>query len=209
MVPVGPDNLVVRALAAVGREARVHLIKRIPPGAGLGGGSSNAAAVLRWAGCTDLDLAAQLGADVPFCLVGGRASVSGIGESVESLPYEERRFVLLLPPFGVDTAAVYRKWDELSEAGVSGRSPVSWRRPLDRHPDNQRRAIWPTIWKRRRLRWSRAWPGGEMCLPRHPGYVLDWRVVVRRGSWRARRRSWAYRGGRRYGSRVAMAVIER
>jgi 4-diphosphocytidyl-2-C-methyl-D-erythritol kinase len=112
-VPSGPDNLVVKALTAVGREARVGLIKRIPPGAGLGGGSSNAAAVLRWAGCSDLALAARLGADVPFCVVGGRASVRGIGESVVSLPYQERRFVLLLPPFGVNTAAVYGAWDEL------------------------------------------------------------------------------------------------
>jgi 4-diphosphocytidyl-2-C-methyl-D-erythritol kinase len=112
-VPSGPDNLVAKALAALGREHRVWLTKRIPPGAGLGGGSSNAAAVLRWAGRTDLDLAARLGADVPFCVVGGRARVRGIGESVDPLPYEERRFVLLLPPFGVNTAAVYRAWDQL------------------------------------------------------------------------------------------------
>ena len=76
-VPSGPNNLVAKALAAVGRESRVRLTKRIPPGAGLGGGSSNAAAVLRWAGCTDLDVAARLGADVPFCVVGGRARVGG------------------------------------------------------------------------------------------------------------------------------------
>lgn len=124
-VPSGPDNLVAQALTAVGREARVRLIKRIPPGAGLGGGSSDAAAVLRWASCGDLAVAARLGADVPFCVVGGRAAVRGIGESVEPLPYEERRFVLLLPPFGVNTAAVYRAWDELgrtvrSGAGVGG-----------------------------------------------------------------------------------------
>ncbi|MGA7418169.1 MAG: 4-(cytidine 5'-diphospho)-2-C-methyl-D-erythritol kinase [Acidimicrobiales bacterium] len=112
-VPIGPDNLVTKALAAVGRESRVLLIKRVPAGAGLGGGSSDAAAVLRWAGCTDLDVAAGLGADVPFCVFGGRASVRGIGESVVPLPYEERHFVLLLPPFGVNTAAVYRAWDEL------------------------------------------------------------------------------------------------
>jgi len=119
-VPSGPDNLVTKALAAVGRESRVRLIKRIPPGAGLGGGSSDAAAVLRWAGCTDLDLAARLGADVPFCVVGGRATVRGIGESVVPLPYEERRFVLLLPPFGVNTAAVYRAWDELGRTERAG-----------------------------------------------------------------------------------------
>lgn len=119
-VPSGPDNLVAQALTAVGREAQVRLIKRIPPGAGLGGGSSNAAAVLRWAGCRDLAVAARLGADVPFCVVGGRASVRGIGESVLPLPYQERRFVLLLPPFGVNTAAVYRAWDELGRTGQAG-----------------------------------------------------------------------------------------
>ena len=51
--------------------------KRIPVGAGLGGGSADAAAVLRWAGCDDLVLAASLGADVPFCLVGGRRPGDG------------------------------------------------------------------------------------------------------------------------------------
>ncbi len=119
-IPLGPDNLVARALVAVGRSAEVHIVKRIPPGAGLGGGSTDAAAVLRWAGCTDLTVAASLGADVPFCLIGGRAVVRGIGESVTPLPYEDRRFTLLLLPFGVGTAAVYRAWDRL--AGRGGRT---------------------------------------------------------------------------------------
>ena len=69
-----------------GRTARVRLVKRIPPGAGLGGGSADAAAVLRWAGCTDPAVAAGLGADVPFCVSGGRALVTGIGEEVEPCP---------------------------------------------------------------------------------------------------------------------------
>ena len=116
-VPVGHDNLVTRALAAVGRTARVDLVKRIPAGAGLGGGSADAAAVLRWAGCWDPAVAAGLGADVPFCLSGGRASVGGIGEVVTPLPYRELRFTLLLVPFGVDTAAVYRAWNGMAAAG--------------------------------------------------------------------------------------------
>jgi 4-diphosphocytidyl-2-C-methyl-D-erythritol kinase len=116
-LPAGPDNLVARALDAVGRSARVHLTKRIPPGAGLGGGSADAAAILRWAGCSDLALAAGLGADVPFCLTGGRAMVRGIGGELTPLPFEARRFTLLLAPFGVDTGAVYRAWDELAAAG--------------------------------------------------------------------------------------------
>jgi 4-diphosphocytidyl-2-C-methyl-D-erythritol kinase len=116
---VGPaaDNLVTRALSAVGRAARVRLVKRIPPGAGLGGGSADAAAVLRWAGCTDVGVAAGLGADVPFCVIGGRARVTGIGDEVTPLPFEERSFTLLFPPFGVDTVAVYRAWDRLAAEG--------------------------------------------------------------------------------------------
>jgi 4-diphosphocytidyl-2-C-methyl-D-erythritol kinase len=110
-VPTGPDNLVARALAVVGRSAAVHIVKCIPAGAGLGGGSADAAAVLRWAGVTDLSLAVGLGADVPFCIQGGRARVTGVGETVEPLPFEDRRFVLLLAPLSVDTGAVYKRWD--------------------------------------------------------------------------------------------------
>jgi 4-diphosphocytidyl-2-C-methyl-D-erythritol kinase len=113
-VPAGDDNLVCRALHAVGRRAHVRLVKRIPPGAGLGGGSADGAAVLRWAGRRDdIDLAASLGADVPFCLRGGRARVGGIGDELKSLPYRPETFTLLIPPFGCDTGAVYRAWDEL------------------------------------------------------------------------------------------------
>jgi 4-diphosphocytidyl-2-C-methyl-D-erythritol kinase len=112
-IPDGGDNLVRRALDLVGRRAHVRLQKRIPPGAGLGGGSSDAAAILRWAGATDLDRAATIGADVPFCVVGGRAQVSGIGEVVRSLPYVEGELTLLTPPFGCPTAAVYRMWDQM------------------------------------------------------------------------------------------------
>lgn len=107
------DTLVARALAAVGRSANVVIDKRIPAGAGLGGGSSDAAAVLRWAGCTDLDVAVGLGADVAFCLVGGRARVQGIGEVVEPLPFVDQELTLLTPPFGVSSAAVYAAWDRL------------------------------------------------------------------------------------------------
>ena len=116
-ISAGPDNLVAQALAAVDRRASVRLVKRIPAGAGLGGGSSDAAAILRWAGSDDLGVAARLGADVPFCLRGGRARVTGIGEVLHPLPFEPRSFVLCLPPFGVDTAAVYRAWDHLRLRG--------------------------------------------------------------------------------------------
>ena len=112
-VPAGEDNLVRRALAAVGRRAFVRLDKQVPAGAGLGGGSSDAAAVLRWAGCSDVGVAAGLGADVAFCVVGGRARVSGVGEVVEPLPVLPRTFTLLIPPVPVSTPAVYRAWDSL------------------------------------------------------------------------------------------------
>ncbi len=107
------DNLITGALALVGRTARVSVAKRIPPGAGLGGGSADAAAILRWAGYTDVEGAAQLGADVPFCLVGGRARVQGIGELVQPLVHIPRTLTLLIPPFGCSTPAVYRRWDEM------------------------------------------------------------------------------------------------
>lgn len=106
-------DLVSRALAAVGRDAAVTVRKRIPLGAGLGGGSADAAAVLRWAGRRDLALAAALGADVPFCLVGGRARVRGIGEVVEPLAFVARTLTLLTPDFPVATPAVYAAWDAL------------------------------------------------------------------------------------------------
>ena len=114
------DNLVRRAMRAVGRRAHVRLVKRIPAGAGLGGGSADAAAILRWAGVSDLDLAVSLGADVPFCVVGGRARVRGIGERVEALPLIERTFTLLTPPFGCSTPAVYATWDELGGPTTAG-----------------------------------------------------------------------------------------
>jgi len=116
-ISAGPDNLVARALVFVGRQASVRVVKRIPAGAGLGGGSADAAAVLRWARWPDPGLAVGLGSDVPFCVVGGRARVTGIGETIEPLPFEERRFVLLLPPMSVSTAAVYRAWDAMFHAG--------------------------------------------------------------------------------------------
>lgn len=111
--PIDTTNLVARALQLGGRTASVHIHKAIPHGGGLGGGSADAAAVLRWAGYTDIVGAAAIGADVPFCLVGGRARVRGIGELVEPLPFEPLQVTLIVPPFAVSTPAVYRAWDEL------------------------------------------------------------------------------------------------
>lgn len=112
-VPADADNLVSRALELCGRTAGVRIEKHIPPGAGLGGGSADAAAVLRWAGFDDPVAAARIGADVAFCLRGGRARVTGIGEQLEPLPEQPATFTLLTPPLHCSTPVVYNRWDEL------------------------------------------------------------------------------------------------
>lgn len=137
-IPADGSNLVIRALELAGRTAHVEVRKRIPPGAGLGGGSADAAAVLRWANrmtavesagapatpqlqtpaIVTPQQAATLGADVAFCLVGGRARVTGVGEIIEPLGFRDQSFALWMPPIQVDTATVYGTWDELG--GPSG-----------------------------------------------------------------------------------------
>lgn len=116
-----PGDLVVRALELAGVSAGVVLHKVVPSGAGLGGGSADAAAILRWAGLSDPNIAAELGADVPFCVLGGRARVRGIGELLEPLDFVERVVTLLTPPIHCSTPEVYRRWDELGQpAGDDG-----------------------------------------------------------------------------------------
>ncbi|HEX7520810.1 MAG TPA: hypothetical protein VF441_02000 [Acidimicrobiia bacterium] len=128
-VPATRTNLAVRAVEAIllaaGRDDGVDLMlsKRIPAGAGLGGGSADAAAALvvtRQLLDLDVDdasmvaLAATLGSDVPFCLYGGAAWMRGRGELVE--PVELARgipMLLAVPPFRLSTPAVYRMWDDL------------------------------------------------------------------------------------------------
>lgn len=112
-VTADADNSVIRALALAGRRADVRLVKRIPAGAGLGGGSADAAAILRWAGFTDVMAASTLGADVAFCLYGGRARVTGIGEIIEPLDDVALSFTLLVPPLGCSTPEVYAAWDAM------------------------------------------------------------------------------------------------
>ncbi len=121
------ENLVGRAVCLLaeraGREARgtVALHKVIPPGGGLGGGSSDAAAVLvglneiwqlHWSAEQLCDLAAKLGSDVPFFVVGKSAICRGRGEHVTPLPFSHPlHAVLLLPPAGISTRAVYEEFD--------------------------------------------------------------------------------------------------
>jgi 4-diphosphocytidyl-2-C-methyl-D-erythritol kinase len=131
-VSAGPDNLVVRAAAAfcehTGLEAQIglRLRKRIPAGAGLGGGSSDAAAVLR--GLASLcdpaiplqslhGVALSLGADVPFFLSPQPALVRGIGEKIESLSgVPALDLVVVNPGISLATAEVYRAADALRGA---------------------------------------------------------------------------------------------
>jgi 4-diphosphocytidyl-2-C-methyl-D-erythritol kinase len=119
-ISLDADNLVARALALCGKTAHVRITKNIPHGGGLGGGSADAAAVLRWAGFTDLVAASRLGADIPFCMIGGRARVSGIGEVVAPLAPVHRDITLIIPPFGVSTPKVYAAWDTLEATGQRG-----------------------------------------------------------------------------------------
>jgi 4-diphosphocytidyl-2-C-methyl-D-erythritol kinase len=123
-MPLDGSNLVSRALLLARRTAGVHVRKAIPHGGGLGGGSADAAAILRWAGFTDLVAASRLGADIPFCLVGGRARVTGIGEVIDPHPSTEsinqREITLIIPPLQVATPSVYRAWDRLDPAASTG-----------------------------------------------------------------------------------------
>jgi 4-diphosphocytidyl-2-C-methyl-D-erythritol kinase len=98
----------------------VRITKNIPHGGGLGGGSADAAAILRWAGFTDLVAASRLGADIPFCMVGGRARVTGIGETLAPLDPVQRAITLIIPPFGVSTPRVYAAWDALEASAQRG-----------------------------------------------------------------------------------------
>ena len=122
-VPGGDENLALRAAIGLGAKVDIELRKGIPMGAGLGGGSADAAAILvgapRLAGIevdpVEVDrFAASLGADVPFCLSGGGPMrVRGIGDELESVTLPEFSVVIATPPFGCSTAAVYRAWDTL------------------------------------------------------------------------------------------------
>ena len=123
-VPLDDTNLISRALGLCNRQAGIHVRKTIPHGGGLGGGSADAAAVLCWAGFTDLTAAARLGADIAFCVVGGRARVGGIGEIITPLVPIRQHVTLIIPPLSCSTPLVYRAWDHLGGPRSSGQNDL-------------------------------------------------------------------------------------
>ena len=138
-IPNGPENLAWKA-AKVYCDAMkldpqglaIRITKRIPSGAGLGGGSADAAAVLRALNrhfdsplsiLALAELGAQVGSDVPFCVVGGTAMVEGRGERLRKLPdMPECVFVVCKPEFSVSTPELYKKIDTVA---------------IPLHPDNR------------------------------------------------------------------------
>ncbi len=140
-LPADDSNLILRAARALREKypvragARIHLSKKIPIGGGMGGGSSNAAATLRalselWKiPATEADLrglAATLGSDVPFFLLGGRARGRGRGDAVLPLPDGPEEWVLLVfPPFSLSTAEVYGRLRARSLTGSPSATKVS------------------------------------------------------------------------------------
>ncbi|MEX2334629.1 MAG: 4-(cytidine 5'-diphospho)-2-C-methyl-D-erythritol kinase, partial [Pseudohongiella sp.] len=116
------DNLVLRAAGLLRQTlniktgADIHLIKRIPAGAGLGGGSSDAATALLalnqlWQGGLSrtrlAELGLQLGADVPVFVFGNSAWAEGIGEELEPVTLAEQFFVVLTPACHVTTGTIF------------------------------------------------------------------------------------------------------
>ena len=152
----GLDNLAFRAARAVRDSAgatqplRIELDKSIPTAAGLGGGSADAAAALALAGRyfgvgaeVLADLAPQLGSDVPFCLVGGSARVSGRGDVVTPIDHLVGfSLVVVVPPVEISTAAAFAVWDELD--GPRGlRMPQSALPPPLRAQEELRNDLYP------------------------------------------------------------------
>ena len=166
-IPSDETNLAYRAAALVCQEARVsaqiainiNIEKRIPSGAGLGGGSSDAAAVLNglnaalglhWTPERLCTLGLRLGADVPFFIGCQAARVGGIGEELTPIALSlERWLVLVVPPFGVSTPWAYRRFDELPTQGPAPMSVAafyrsnSWPRP-EQYINDLERAVMPT-----------------------------------------------------------------
>ena len=135
-IPSGPENLawraaeLVRQRAGITAGASIELVKRIPSAAGLGGASSDAAAALvaanlgwrlGWPRERLLELATELGSDVPFFLLGGAARAHGRGERLQSLTAGRLHIAWVRPPVGLSTASVYRACRPAEQPPDSGR----------------------------------------------------------------------------------------
>jgi 4-diphosphocytidyl-2-C-methyl-D-erythritol kinase len=169
------DNTVTRAVTLLAEAVRrrgtapaplwIHLVKRIPAGSGLGGGSSDAAAAL--AACARLweidrdglrasgelqRIAAAVGSDVPFFLSGGTALGTGRGDRIEPLePLQRTWFAVAAPPIEVASASAYAELDRLRASGPPGVAP---------EPPPYRPVLEP------------AWMGNDLAAAvcaRHPG----------------------------------------
>ena len=130
-LPAGDDNLVVRAArlfcgaCGIVPQVRIALTKRIPHGAGLGGGSSDAATTLlaldrlfetRLSREALATMAAQLGSDIPFFIYQSAAVIRGRGEQVKPVVFSHALPLLLIkPPFGVPTPWAYSRWKDAGE----------------------------------------------------------------------------------------------
>ena len=130
-LPLGEENLAIKAVrtfeASTGNEvnADIQIEKRIPSGAGMGGGSSDAAAVLRLLNLTTkkelpisklVQIAAEIGSDVPFFLFGQTCDASGRGEIIRPVEFDHALDLLLIkPPFGVSTPWAYSRWKDSVE----------------------------------------------------------------------------------------------
>lgn len=121
-IPLGPKNLawqaaqLIRNRSGISLGARISLIKRIPAAAGLGGASSDAAAVLRaanlawrlnWPHEKLVAVAAELGSDIPFFLASGSAVATGRGERLSAVRLPPLHVVIVKPPVGLSTPRVY------------------------------------------------------------------------------------------------------
>ena len=132
----------------------IHLRKRIPAGAGLGGGSSNAATVLKslnallalgWTEAHLCQLGARLGADVPFFIPCRPARIGGIGEIVTTVaPLPTRSVVLVVPPCSVSTPWAYQRFDELLPVDLASAQPWQFTPVSGPHASG-----WSTIWNAR------------------------------------------------------------
>ncbi|MCH5203734.1 MAG: 4-(cytidine 5'-diphospho)-2-C-methyl-D-erythritol kinase [Oscillospiraceae bacterium] len=127
-IPQNEGNICYKAARLFLSEANIRdsieifIEKHIPHGAGLGGGSANAATVFR--GLNELygyplekdellKLGNMAGADVPFCIVGGTKLCRGTGEIISECPaLKKQAFLIIMPNFGCDTKAAYKKYDE-------------------------------------------------------------------------------------------------